>query len=198
MFPVGDDNSFLATAQYFDGLDEVVELLRSRYGVNAVYSTPSRYLDAALEEKEIGVGSGIEGGSGSYQDTMQAIKKRGSVKFGGAFKGIEWPIEVVSFEAWDSDEVEDESKKNQAYTYIRVRDARIPTKQKDGVSTLDFEWVLKPKRVKEMKEVRLDYSKKEDRGESQGASGATEKVKGDGGTFVKLHPGEIKAYQLKF
>ena len=68
LFPVGDDNSFLATAQYFDGLDKVVKLLRSKYGVNAVYSTPSRYLDAALEEKEIGLLPSVEGSLVSYSD----------------------------------------------------------------------------------------------------------------------------------
>ena len=30
LFPVGDDNAFLATAHYFDGLDKVIKILRSK------------------------------------------------------------------------------------------------------------------------------------------------------------------------
>ena len=46
LYPIGDDNAFLATAQYFEALDAVVDLLRSKYGVNAIYSTSERYWDS--------------------------------------------------------------------------------------------------------------------------------------------------------
>ncbi|GMI18064.1 hypothetical protein TrLO_g1189 [Triparma laevis f. longispina] len=50
LYPVGDDNSFLAAAQYFDGFDAVLKVLKNKYNLNAKYSTPTLYLDSVLQE----------------------------------------------------------------------------------------------------------------------------------------------------
>jgi len=45
LYPVGGDEMFLNAASHYDGLDEVINLLNSKHGLTAKFSTPTIFLD---------------------------------------------------------------------------------------------------------------------------------------------------------
>lgn len=117
---------------------------------------------------------GTSGGK-NYYSIMTKLNKMKSIASSN-FLGITWPVEVVSMEYWEDEEVG-----GGGGTYLRLRNANLDGGTREEV---DLEWMIKPTRICRVEEVNLDFSPRNK--ESDEMFGAK----------VILEAGELKAFRV--